>query len=423
LELSYCNIGDFIETIAFTFKEVTSNNGIELIINSIDKEIYVFIDKDKMHKIINNLLSNAIKFTPSGGKIYLTVNKDSNDMMFNIVVSDTGIGIPENDLHQIFDQFYQVRNQKASNSGSGIGLHLAKEYVLMHNGTIEVESRENEGSTFTLQIPTNLLPEGDSLLNKNKTTENQHIKILLVEDHFEFRTFLQNELSDKYRVDVAKNGKEGIEKALSYQPDLIITDVMMPEMSGIELCIHLKKDLQTSHIPIILLTAKTSDKAQIEGFEAGADAYISKPFNMNILLLRIQHLIEQQNQRKKMFKNAITINPDAITSTHADKGLISDALRQIEKNISNASYSVEQLSKDLYMDRTGLYRKLSAIVGQTPSEFIRSVRLKKAACFLENGLTVSEVAGLVGFSSTSYFTKCFQDEFGIKPSQYKKTEH
>jgi len=190
-------------------------------------------------------------------------------------------------------------------------------------------------------------------------------------------------------------------------------------MSGTELCRRLKKDIQTSHIPIILLTAKNSDKAQIEGFEAGADAYISKPFNMNILLLQIQHLIEQQNQRKKLFKNTISINPGIFTSTNVDEELIKDALRHIEKNMNNTSYSVEQLSKDMFMDRTGLYRKLSAIIGQTPSEFIRSVRLKRAAQLLESGLPVSEVAARVGFGTTSYFTKCFQEEFGVKPSQYK----
>ena len=423
LELNYCNISDFLEVIASSFKEMATNNGIEFVFECEDENICVFVDKDKMQKIINNLLSNAIKFTPSGGKIRLSVYKNLGETTFTIQVSDTGIGIPEVDLSQIFDCFYQVKKQKVANTGSGIGLHLVKEYVQLHNGTIEVESHMNEGSSFIVQIPTDLQPEEDVCSETEIRIDNQHIKILVVEDNFEFRAFLQNELSEKYNIIVANNGKEGLEKTLSYQPDLVITDVMMPEMSGIELCQRIKKDIQTSHIPVILLTARTSDKAQIEGFEAGADAYIPKPFNMNILLLRIQHLIEQQDQRKKLFKDTITIKPEIFTSSKVDKGLIKDALRHLEKNIDNASYSVEQLSKDLYMDRTGLYRKLSAIVGQTPSEFIRSVRLKKAALLLEKGLPVSEVAGMVGFGTTSYFTKCFQDEFGIKPSQYKNTDH
>lgn len=422
LELSYCNVSDFVDAIALSFKEMAANNGIGFATECPDQNIYAYVDKDKMQKIINNLLSNAIKFTPPGGKISLSVHKDPMEPVIAIDVADTGVGISEVDSHQIFDRFYQVKNQMFVNTGSGIGLHLVKEYVQLHNGSIEVESRINEGSTFSVRIPSNLKPEGNSGLQAGAGDGSHPVKLLIVEDNVEFRTFLQDELSEKYSIIVAGNGKEGLGKALSHQPHLVITDVMMPEMSGTEFCSLLKKDIQTSHIPVVMLTAKTSDKAQIEGFEAGADAYISKPFNMNILLLRIQHLIEQQEQRKKLFKNAITINAEALTSSKVDRSLIDDALRHIEKNMGNTAYSVEQLSRDLCMDRTGLYRKLSAVVGQTPSEFIRSVRLKKAAGLLEKGLPVSEVAGLVGFATTSYFTKCFQEEYGIKPSQYKRND-
>jgi signal transduction histidine kinase/DNA-binding NarL/FixJ family response regulator len=418
LELSYCSINDFIEVTAFSFQEMAANNGIELVSECEDDNIYAYVDKDKMQKIINNLLSNAIKFTPRGGRILVKAMKDTDEQMFVIQVSDTGIGIPEVDVSQIFDRFYQVKKQKNINTGSGIGLHLVKEYVELHNGTIEVESRLNEGSLFTVRIPIDL-QSADEIQSETESIDEQKIKVLIVEDNAEFRMFIMGELMEKYHVIEAANGKDGLEKALKHQPDLIITDVMMPEMSGTELCRLLKKNIQTSHIPVILLTAKTSDKAQIEGFEAGADAYISKPFNMDILLLRIHHLIEQQNQRKEQFKNAITINPGVLASTSVDKELIKNALGHIEKNLGNVSYSVEQLSKDLFMDRTGLYRKLSVITGQTPSEFIRSVRLKKAALLLKSGLPVSEVASRVGFGTTSYFTKCFQEEFGVKPSQYK----
>jgi len=422
LELSYCNISDFIDVIAFSFNDLAVNNGVEFVSDCKDEDICAFVDRDKLQKIINNLLSNAMKFTPSGGKIFLKVEKDAVKPMFTIQVTDTGIGISEVDLSQIFDRFYQVKKQKGANTGSGIGLHLVKEYVEMHDGTIEVQSKINEGSVFTIHIPTNLQPDEDIVSETEINVENQRLKLLVVEDNFEFRAFLQNELSEKYKVILASNGKEGLEKALNNEPDLVITDVMMPEMTGTELCQQLKRNIQTSHIPVILLTAKTSDKAQIEGFEAGADAYISKPFNMNILLLQIQHLIELQDQRKVLFKKEISINPEVLTSTNVDEKLIKAALHHIEKNMDNVSYSVEQLSKDLYMDRTGLYRKLSVIVGQTPSEFIRSVRLKRAAQLLKKGLPVSEVAGLVGFGTTSYFTKCFHDEFGVKPSQYKDFE-
>ncbi len=422
LELNYCNIGEFLEVIAFSFREMASNNGLDFVLECMEDNLYAYVDTDKLHKIVNNLLSNAIKFTPKGGKIVLSAFKDPTEPLFTIQVSDTGIGIPEVEASQIFERFYQVKKQKETNTGSGLGLHLVKEYVQMHKGTVEVESRLNEGSTFIVRIPTNMQPEEDMLPDDDIKTDQPHVKLLVVEDNIEFCNFLQDAFSEEYHVTVANNGKDGLDAALSIQPDLVITDVMMPEMTGTELCRRLKKDIRTSHIPVILLTAKTSDKAQIEGFEAGADVYVTKPFNMDILTLHIQHLIEQKNERKNLFKNAIIINPDNFTSTNADKGLIENALRQIEKNLDNASYSVEQLSKDLCMDRTGLYRKLSAIVGQTPSEFIRSVRLKRAALLLAKGLPVSEVAGHVGFGTTSYFTKCFQDEFGIKPSQYKNMD-
>ena len=420
LNLSYCNISEFIETIVYSFKELISEKEIDFTFDSNDENLCAYIDIDKFQRIVNNLLSNALKFTPEGGRIVLRLQKDVSEPTFRIQVTDTGCGISEVDLAQIFDRFYQVKKHKSTNTGSGIGLHLVKEYIQLHNGTIEVESHINEGCTFTVTIPANLHPEDqpeiDAEINEGKHT----LKLLIVEDNTEFKTFLQSELSGKYNIIVASNGIEGLEKAREYQPDLVITDVMMPEMSGTELCHQLKNDVQISHIPVIMLTAKASDKAQIEGFEAGADAYITKPFNMEILLMRIDNLIEQRDERKNTFRETITINPESFTSTNIDEDLIKKVLTHIEKNIGNTSYSVEQLSKDMFMDRTGLYRKLSAIVGQSPTEFIRSVRLKKAAQLLGNGLSVTEVAERVGFGTTSYFTKCFHEEYGVKPSQYKK---
>ena len=348
----------------------------------------------------------------------LKLKKDSMNSMINIQVTDTGCGIPEDELPHVFDQFYQAKNQH-NHAGSGIGLHLVKEYVDMHLGSVEIESRINEGSTFTINLSANLQPAIENHSGTEKPEKKQSVKLLVVEDNAEFRAFLHNELSEKYSVIMAENGKEGLEKAREHQPNLVITDVMMPEMSGTELCRNLKSDLQISHIPVILLTAKTSDNAQIEGFEAGADAYITKPFNMDILLLRINNLLEKQEQRKNAFKKTIEIEPESFTSTTIDQELIKKVLWHIEKNMSNASYSVEQLSKDMFMDRTGLYRKLLAVVGQTPTDFIRSVRLKRAVQLLGNGLPVTEVAEQVGFGTTSYFTKCFREEFGTKPSLYK----
>ncbi|HEX2933737.1 MAG TPA: ATP-binding protein, partial [Bacteroidales bacterium] len=420
LQLSYCSINEFLESIAYAFNDLKNEKKITFNFESSAPNLYAYVDRDKLHKIVNNLLSNAFKFTPEEGKITLKLTKEADTPEFRIIVCDTGCGIPEVDLPHIFDRFYQAKNQKNPNTGSGIGLHLVKEYVVLHNGTIDTESQANQGSTFTVCIPANLQPEELTTTLTETGEEKQTLKLLLVEDNQEFRAFLQSELSDKYHVIVATNGKEGLEKIHTELPDLVISDVMMPEMSGTELCRILKKDVSISHIPVILLTAKASDQAQIEGFEAGADAYISKPFNMDILLLRINHLIEQRQQRKDIFKNNIDISPEAITSTNVDEELIKKALKLIEKNMDNSLYSVDQLSKDMFMDRSNLYRKLLAIVGQTPTEFIRAVRLKRAAQLLESGLTVAEVADKVGFrGTTSYFAKCFQEEFGMKPSKYK----
>ena len=420
LNLSYCNINEFIETIIYSFNELIIEKKIIFVLNLRDENICVYVDKDKLHKIVNNLLSNALKFTSPGGSIVFTLQKETLESVFIIKVTDTGCGISEIDLAHIFDRFYQVKKHNDSNTGSGIGLHLVNEYVLLHSGSIDVKSIVNEGSTFTITIPANLYPDDQPEIEAENKDNSKTVKLLIVEDNTEFRSFLGSELATKYTILLASNGREGLEKAREHQPDLVISDVMMPEMSGTELCHNLKNDVQISHIPVILLTAKTSDKAQIEGFEAGADAYITKPFNMEILLTRINVLIEQQEERKSTFRKAINIDPESFTSTNIDEELIRKVLIHIERNIANASYSVEQLSRDMFMDRTGLYRKLLAIVGQSPTEFIRSVRLKRAALLLGNGLSVTEVAERVGFGTTSYFTKCFHEEYGIKPSQYKK---
>jgi DNA-binding response OmpR family regulator len=294
-----------------------------------------------------------------------------------------------------------------------------KEYAELHNGSVAVESRIDNGSVFTVTLSTDLKPQHRTDEPNGETGKHKALKILVVDDHSEFRNFLFAELSEKYQVILAADGKEGLQKAREELPDLIVSDVMMPVMTGTELCQQLKADLHVSHIPVILLTAKTSDEAQIEGFEAGADAYISKPFNLDILLLRIENLLEQQAKRKELFRKSIVITPASLATSSVDEELIRKVLGHIEANMDNGSYSVEQLSKDMYMDRTGLYRKLTAITGQTPTEFMRAVRLKKAAQLLKNGQSVSEVAECVGFGSGSYFTKCFQEEFGMKPSQYK----
>ncbi len=425
LQLSYCQVNEYLNELSYPFNEMADAKGVSISYKEDSINLNVYLDRGKLKKILNNLLSNALKFTPSGGTIEISLITelpgDESGEVFCIQVSDTGCGIRDSDLPHIFDRFFQS-NRDNQSTGSGIGLHLVKEYVKMHNGTIDVQSSLGKGTTFTVKLPVKLQSDVDIESDIAINTEKQNIKILLIDDNEEFRKFLHIELSEIYEVITASNGKDGLLKARMDHPDLVISDIMMPEMSGTDYCQILKNDIRISHIPVILLTARTSEAFQVEGFKVKADAYITKPFNMEILLLRIQNLIEQQEKRKQLFKNAIVLSPDTLTTNDVDKELIKKALTQVENNIDNSFYSVEQLSKELYMDRTGLYRKLMAIVRQTPTEFIRAVRLKKAAVLLRKGKPVYEVSEGVGFGSTSYFIKCFQKEYGVKPSSYKSKE-
>ena len=351
--------------------------------------------------------------------------------MLSISVEDTGVGMSEEDLQHIFERFYQSSNNAEGTVGSGIGLHLVKEYVRMHQGEIEVESKQDEGTIFRLLIPMDLKPAGENTHENNETTgdapeehtqlqEDTKLKILVVEDNNDMRAFLAEQLEEQHTVFTAADGEEGYKLAQEHNPDLIVSDIMMPKVDGIELCRMIKTNVQTSHIPVILLSARTADNVKISGYEVGADSYISKPFNFELLLVRIKKLIEQQEDRRKEFKKNISVDPSAITITSLDEQLVKKALELIEKNMDNTSYSVESLSSDMGMSRMNLYRKIQSITGQTPTEFIRSIRLKRAAQILsaDNKLSMAEVADMVGFSSSSYFTKCFKEQFGVLPTQY-----
>jgi DNA-binding response OmpR family regulator len=395
----------------------------------------MYFDKDKLHKILNNLLSNAFKYTPKGGWIALSLEKITidNREYAAIKVSDSGIGIPKEKTNKIFDRFYQLENQENNNPGSGIGLHLAKEYVQLHEGKITVESVPDRGSTFTVFIPVNLAPvnvhesEHDNFTRMRSFPKNSSKlnckKILIVEDNDEFRQFLVEQLYDAFLIVEAANGEEGEQMALKEFPDLIITDVMMPKVDGLELCIRLKNNIQTSHIPIILLTARASDEAKLVGYEAGADEYISKPFSFDILLLRIQKLIEQQEDKKEKFRKNIEVTPSSMVITSLDEKLVQKLLQCIEKNMSNSEYSIDDLSADVGFSRANMYRKIQFITGKTPADFLRSIRLKRAAQLLrDTQLNVSEISDMVGYNTLKYFNKNFKEEFGVTPTQYRKNE-
>lgn len=426
---------EFVRQVCTSFQEIADEKSISFQIdtNGIE-ELYMYFDRDKIHKVLNNLLSNAFKFTPEGGNIILEIEKynEKNRGYIQVKVADTGIGISEEDLPHVFERFYQaIKNVGNNTLGSGIGLHLIKEYIELHDGCASVESILGVGSTFSITVPTDLYPEESSVQHlpaeENREEEvresalSSEIKplLLVVEDNKEFRLFLREQLSEWYNIIDAPDGEEGERLAVKQNPDLIISDIMMPNVDGIELCHRIKTNLQTSHIPIILLTARASDESKAMGYEAGADSYISKPFSVDVLLTRVRKLIEQQKKRQETFHKEIVITPSSITITSLDEQLVQKALECVERNMDNTEYSVEELSADLAMNRATLYRKLQGITGQTPKDFIRSIRLKRAAQLLKDtDLSISEIADHVGFSTSRHFAKVFRETFGLIPSRF-----
>lgn len=430
LNLTFGDFVDFVMQFEDLFGKLAQEKQIDFSIQSDAPELFMYFDNDKLHKVINNLLSNAFKFTPARGTITIRLSQsleNQNSDFVQLEVIDSGSGISENDLPNVFNRFYQA---STTQGGSGIGLHLVKEYVELHSGAIIVESEPNVKTVFAVTIPTNLVPQKtDSeilIVDSEETIDNQNIAttskketLLVVEDNGDLRRFLVTELSPKYEVFEAADGEEGEKLALSKSPDLIISDVMMPKVDGFELCKRIKLNVQTSHIPVILLTARTSEELKMTGYQSGADEYLAKPFNLEIVLLRIEKLIAQKNQRQSAFSKKIEVNPKEITITSIDEQLIEKALGCMEKNMDNPDYSVQQFSQDLGMDRTVLYKKMQSITGLAPSEFIRSIRLKRAAQLLIQGqYPVAEVAEKVGFNTQKYFSKYFKEAFGVSPSKY-----
>lgn len=401
-------------------------------------------DHDKLERIFFNLLSNAFKFTSEGEQISMIVScelKEDQSSNVEIRIVDTGIGIPADKQEKIFDRFFQNDVPGSMvNQGSGIGLSITKEFVQLHNGTIRVESEPDKGSCFIVNLPLMAIsvnsdepffeepamvprlvshlenhPEEQPKLNHKKPT------ILLIEDNDDFRFYLKDNLKQFYNIIESSNGKTGWNKALAMHPDLIVSDVSMPELNGIDLCAKLRGDSRTSHIPIILLTALMGEEQILRGIETGANDYMTKPFNFEILLSKIKNLLIRQESMRKTYQKQVEVKPRDIEVQSADERFIQQALRIIEKNISNTDFSVEEFAKEMFMSRVALYKKLLQLTRQTPIEFIRSMRLKRAARLLEKSqLTVAEIAYEAGFNNPKTFAKYFKAEFGILPSSYLK---
>jgi DNA-binding response OmpR family regulator len=391
------------------------------------ESISIQFDPDKVNKILSNLLSNAFKYTPDMGSIEVHIYQ--SDKYVCVSVSDSGQGINETEKKLIFERFYQA-SQNQNKTGSGIGLHIVREYVLMNKGIITVEDNLPQGSIFTFKLPV-LEIRNIEELNAGKETEDELFEIeesqnvpvnpvlLFVDDNLDFCDFMADSLSDEYTVLVANNGQEAIDLLDRNDINVVVSDVMMPVMSGTELCNRIKTNIHWSHIPVILLTARAAEEYKIEGLEMGADDYITKPFNFNLLKLRIRKFLEWTEKCHLSFSQKMDVTPNEITITPLDEKLIEKAIKVVEEHIGESEFSVEELGAAVGLSRSHLYKKLMFITGKGPAEFIRTIRLKRGRQLLEKSqMQIAEIAYIVGFNSPKRFTINFKHEFGVSPSEY-----
>jgi len=460
-----------IRGIVTSFEYMADQKNIKLILNSTKDIMTVWVDKDKLEKIINNLLSNAFKFTKENGIVSVNIDTDKTKAEAQIKISDTGIGIPEEKLGKIFDRFYQADDSsRKAYGGSGIGLALVKELIELHKWKISVRSEVDKGTEFTLSIPledsyleesekdyTESIGAENSLISQcipvvsftneiqpanggskdNQKDSQKNISILIVEDSKDVRKYLSELLrSNSYSIKLdkhkiaeqtsmqleiyeAENGEAGLQAAIEKMPDLIISDIMMPVMDGIEFCQKIKANWETSHIPVILLTAKASSESKIEGLETGADDYLTKPFDSKELFVRIKNLLEQRRKLREKFSKEVRINTESMTTNSIDNEFLNKALSIAEENISNSQFNSESFAEKMFVSKSQLNRKLQALTGRGPAEFVRFIRLKRAAqLLLERQFSVTQVAFEVGFNSPSHFTKAFQQQYSCLPSEF-----
>ena len=456
---SELNLVDFTKNIVLFFKEEALTRNIFLTLDTEVSLIKTWADQNMLEKIIFNILSNAMKVTPDNGVINVNLIDNDEDYILplisstkavkvvEIVISDTGKGLEEDQVDKIFERFYQVESlNKTYYGGTGIGLEVVSSFVNLHKGKIEVTSKIDEGTTFRIIlpkgkehfskdeiksfkaeidlpkkelnfIPENKISETEEEEEAEKTTSKKYT-ILVVEDNTELRNYLKTELSKTYKVLVANNGLEGLKIAEVSFPDVILTDVIMPEMDGFEFCRRIKTDIKTSHIPLLMLTAKARIDDRIEGIEQGSDAYMTKPFDMRLLTLRLSQLITSRKLIFDKYFSEVSGAKENTNATSIDKEFINRVLAYIGENISNSSLSVEELANELNLSKSQSYRKIKSLTGQTPNELLRRIRLERAYQILETGSAfVSEVGFKVGFSSASYFTKCFKAHFGKLPTE------
>jgi signal transduction histidine kinase/DNA-binding response OmpR family regulator/streptogramin lyase len=456
LHLSYSDVVDHCAKVVHLFDYPFEKRRVELIFDADPQSLFGWFDADALEKILNNLISNALKATPAKGKVSVSLTginpRQGEAEILQIRVEDTGVGIPPEQLPQVFQRFFQTSTTRQSGqSSTGIGLALTAELVRLHRGEVNIESEPGVGTRFVVQIPLRAevypaewrLPENQEpdatelehpallppVYQHDPLQERQHLHlhdkvVLVAEDNAEMQNYLRYKLTDHYTVHTVANGREALHCALKKVPDLIISDLMMPEMDGIELCRAVKENEKTSHIPVILLTSRSVVESQLDGLKSGADDYLTKPFKSEILLARIENLLEQRQKLRERYMQAaqnssITIPDIPIADT--DSQFLQKVIAIIDTNLSNSSFNVDELERALNMSEMQLYRKLSSLTSMGGNAFIRHIRLKRASQLLEaSNLSVGEIAYKVGFNSHSYFSKIYKREFGEPPTLKKK---
>lgn len=432
-------VARFIQILFISFESLAASRGIEMMFSSTHEDVLGFFDPDKLEKIITNIISNAIKHTPEGGRVSLQVSNANG--LLDIRIEDQGRGMTDTEVQRIFDRYYQAGNL----DGTGVGLTLVKELVDLCAGTIDVESELGKGSIFKIELPIEksilerssqivfvegelaqaplqslswMLPKDEDYMLSNTNLDDEIESILLVEDNSELLQYISSILSNEYRIYQASNGRVGYDLAVEYSPALIISDVMMPEMNGIELCQKVKSNPKISHIPVILLTAKVGQEAKMEGLTAGADEYIIKPFQPEEMRIRVRNMMDQMRAMKRKYNLESHLKPEHIEVDSLEAQFLARIKEVVSAHMGDENFSVEVLAKEVGFSRSQLHRKMKALIDVGPNEFIRNYRLVRARDLLQQkAATVSEVAYKVGFSNLSYFTKMYKHHFGVLPSE------
>ena len=446
LKISCFDLCALLQEHYILFKELAANRNITFTLQMNVEHCMVWGDRRQLQKVVNNLLSNAFKYTPDGGVIQLDLKNEDEKCVFS--VTDNGAGISEEDYRKIFERFYQVENI-GQYGGTGIGLALTQGIVKAHHGEISVESQLDKGSCFKVCLKKGDAHFDDSVIRIEPEQDKEYIyqseekealveevklaqqesgttdcKLLVVDDNEEIRNILSDIFSPLYTVETACNGKEGYDKVKALQPDLVISDIMMPEMPGTELCAKIKNNIETCHIPVVLLTALGAPERELEGLRIGADIYVVKPFNMRRLVMQCNNLINTRRMLQNKYAHQLDTKAEKIATNELDQKFIEQATQVVENNMDNPEFTVDVFSREMGVGRTVLFQKIKGITGNTPNSFIMNLRLKKAAYLLLNApeMNVSDIAYQLGFGNPQYFNKCFKELFSIAPTQYRKVQ-